>query len=269
MRCTPRPCAALAALALVASASVAIAPSHAHAQFVPGSTLVFSGVTDATDIGSPGVVLDFAKHVTANSSGNTGTFATLNRPRKGQKGNIAPIVVGSGPQSVRRFLTIGGFHFDLSFVPSGGYGQDECYVAPAVGQRCTPYQFPSFELSPFYLENAASGIPEAPFRAIIAFDVVGTVRGRGTTTDFFGTIATTFTGVSFQEALMGLEATGLEGVPFTGTFVAGRTATLTASGPASAGIASVSVTPEPSTIALLATGLVGVAAVARRRRRAD
>lgn len=263
MRRTSRPCAALAALAIVASASVAIAPSHAAAQIASGSTLVFSGVTDATDLGSPGVLLDFMKHVTADPSANTGTFATLNRPKKGQTGNIAPMVVGNGPQAVSKFLKIGGFHFDLSFVPSGAYGQDECYVDPAVGQRCTPFQLPSYELSPFYLENRASGIPQAPFTSIIAFDVVGTVRGRGTTTDFFGTIVTTFVGVSFQEALLGLEAFGLEGVPFTGTFVAGGPTTLAAS---SLAATSVSVAPEPSTVALMATGLVGVAALARRRR---
>jgi hypothetical protein len=95
------------------------------------------------------------------------------------------------------------------------------------------------------------------FTALVSFDVIGTVTTRGRTTPFSGTITSTFEGLSYQEALMGLEQNGLEDVPFTGTFVAGEAMAFAT--------ADVSVAPEPSTVVLLATGLAGVAAVARRR----
>ena len=209
-------------LAAFAVCAATLAPSPVSAQLEPGSVLVFSGTADVTDIGSPGVLLDFAKHITAQPTGNTGAFATLNgRGDGGATGNITAMVAGNGPQPIRRLLQIGGYTFDLAIVPSGVYGQDECYVEPALGQRCTPYQFPSFELSPFSLENVASGIADRPFSAVVSFQLSGTVTGRGTTSDFVGTITTTFAGVSFQEALAGLEQYGLRDVPFTGTFVVG------------------------------------------------
>jgi hypothetical protein len=212
--------AAVRLAALVACTARLATPTSA--QIAPGSTLVFSGTADVTDVGSPGVLLDFARHVTADPSANTGAFAVLNgRGDGGAKGNVAPMVAGNGPQPIRRLLQIGGYTFDLAVVPSGVYGQDECYVEPAVGQRCTPYQFPSFALSPFVLENVASGTPDRPFDALVSFRLTGTVTGHGTTSDFVGTITTTFPGVSFQEALAGLEQNGLRDVPFTGTFVAG------------------------------------------------
>jgi hypothetical protein len=199
-----------------------LAPTLASAQIAPGSTLVFSGTADVTDIGSAGVLLDFARHVTADPTANAGAFASLNsRGNTGARGNITAMVAGNGPQPIRRLLQIGGYTFDLVVVPSGVYGQDQCYVEPAVGQRCTPYQFPSYALSPFSLENVASGLPEAPFSALVSYQVVGTVTGHGDTSSFVGTISSTFTGVSFQEALAGLEQSGLREVPFTGTFVTG------------------------------------------------
>ena len=213
--------AAVRLAALIACAGT-LAAAPASAQIAPGSILVFSGTADVTDIGSPGVLLDFARHITADPSSNTGAFAVLNgRGNAGGKGNITQMVAGNGPQPIRRLLQIGGYTFDLAVVPSGVYGQDECYVEPAVGQRCTPYQFPSFALSPFALENVASGMADRPFDAVVSFQLSGTVTGHGATSAFVGTITTTFPGVSFQEALAGLEQSGLRDVPFTGTFVAG------------------------------------------------
>jgi hypothetical protein len=71
-------------------------------------------------------------------------------------------------------------------------------------------------------------------------------------------VVTEFAGVSYQQALMALEATGLAGLPFTATFTTGTRTVGSA----------ITVTPEPSTWALLAGGLAGVGVVARRRRRA-
>ena len=242
------PRAAFAALAAVATSLVPAAASPAAAQIAPGSTLVFTGMADATELGSAGVRLEFAEPVTIDPSANSGSFASLTEMLRGATGSLETLTVGAGPQSITDFLRVGPYSFDLAYVPSGPYGQDDCYVAPAVGQRCTPFQLPGFELSPFYLENVASGGSDALFTALVSFDVEGTVRGGGATSAFSGTISATFEGLSYQEALAGLEQDGLRGVPFTGTFVAHS-----------------SVVPEPSTIALVATGLAGIAGAAWRR----
>ncbi|HEY0970962.1 MAG TPA: PEP-CTERM sorting domain-containing protein [Gemmatimonadales bacterium] len=231
-----------------------------------GGTLVVSGVADATELGSPGVLLEFVRHVRVDPTANSGIFSHLNSSGgEGAAGSMETITVGVGPQSTHRVLHVGGYAFDLSFLPSGPYGQDECYVAPEVGQRCTPYQLPGDDLSPFYLENVAAAGSDAMFTAIVSFDMAGTVTGRGQTYDFSGTITATFEGVSFQEALMGLEQYGLRDVPFTGTFVLGagrRTVNATMLSSTNATVA-----PEPSTAILVAAGLAGIAGVARRRQR--
>ena len=254
--------AVLARAALPSSLLLALGTAPAAAQ-ATGGTLTFTGVADASELGSPGVLLEFGTHVRLDPAQNTGIFAHLNNNGgPSAAGSMETITVGNGPQPVSRALHIGGYSFDLSFLPSGSYGQDDCYVAPAVGQLCTPYQLPSNELSPFYLENVAAGGSDAMFTAIVSFDVAGTVTGRGATHQFTGTITTVFEGLSYQEALMGLEQHGLRDVPFTGTFVVGA-------GGVSAGTlssASVAVVPEPGTVALVGSGLAMLVGVARRRK---
>ena len=287
---SPRLRAAVVAV-LVACPAAAVLPTSAlGAQIAPGSTLVFTGVADATDIGTAGVMLDFDRRIDVDPGANTGTFASLNR-RNGANGQIDDIRVGNGPQSLDTFVRVGAYTFDLRVIPSGGYGQDDCYVWPELGQRCTPYQSVPGEpsnnvgLSPFFVENVASGDPNAELTALAAFNVLGTVSGPGrTTSDFFGTIAATFVGQSYQEVLYTLEQVGLQGVTFTGTFVTGKPPAV-ATGRAASGVMGPAlaravaetgpvavladtVVPEPSPVALLVTGL-GVLGVAARRRRAD
>lgn len=252
-----------------ATATLVLAAAAAEAQIAPGSQVVITGTADATDIGTAGVLLDFAKNASAAGAGNTGAFASLNRrDGKPTKVKLADVRVGTGPQVIRKFLEVGAYTFDLASLPSGPYGQDACYVYPEPGQRCTPYQsavgnpLPTDALSPFYLENSASGNPDAPFNSVASFTLFGTVTGPGhATSSFVGTISTAFTGLSYQEALGGLEQYGLTGVAFTGTFVTGPAFS------ASVAVAD-SVVPEPSTFVLLTVGLAGAAGVARRRRRA-
>jgi hypothetical protein len=250
---------------LYAAAAALLAAAPLGAQIAAGSRLSFTGTADATDVGTPGVLLDFDPRVVADAAGNTGSFASLNRDAgPGVSGAIADVRVGNGAQALPHFLVLGGYRFDLSFLPSGGRAQDECYVEPTAGQRCTPFQSvpgvwpPSGELSPFELANDESGDADAPLTSVAAFNVVGTVTGPGReTSSFFGTVASTFVGRSYQEVLYTLEQQGLTGVTFAGTFVVG--------GPVAG---ADTVVPEPSTYALVAAGLAGVAGAARRRRRA-
>ena len=87
-------------------------------------------------------MLDFTPQVVARTSGNTGTFASLNtRGGGGQTGTIAELRVGHGPEPIPNFLQIGGYAFTLASLPSGQFGQAACYTDEfAVGQTCTPYQ---------------------------------------------------------------------------------------------------------------------------------
>ena len=272
MRCSSLSSAAVAAFAL-AAASLA---TPAAAQIAPGSLFSFTGSADARDIGTPGVVLDFTPTVVASATGNTGTFASLNRSSGvGVSGSIADLLVGRGPQPIANFLVIGGYRFDLLSLPGGPFGQRECYTKKATfWQTCTPYQSalgapkPTDPLSPFYMVNVPSGIPEMPMVAVVSFNLIGTVTSAtGATSSFFGTISTTLPG-SYQEVLGGLEAAGaaeqsLPGIPFTGTFVVGGERAFLA-----AEFAEAEVVPEPATVALVAAGLAAVGAATRGRRRA-
>ena len=269
------------ALALTAAGAVATAP--AAAQVAPGSVLSFSGSADAQDLGTPGVFLDFQPTVTANARANTGSFAQFNRPAgPAATGAVAGLLVGAGPQVVPNFLTIGGYSFTVRMLPSGPFGQAECYVDPAPYQTCTPYQGelgnprPGIDaLSPFYMTNLPSVIPgSGPLMSFVAFNLVGTVTGPGNaTTSFFGTIATLLP-ASYQEVLGGLEAVSagggvFPGLPFYGTFVADSPLPPTSTALADAMLDEMTVTPEPGTVALVGAGLLGAAGLgglARRRR---
>lgn len=269
----------LSAAAAVFALAVTAAVTPVTAQIAAGSRLTFTGTADATDLGTPGVLLDFRPTVVAEAAGNTGTFASLNRRSGvGVTGSIADLIVGRGPQAISGFLRLGGYRFDLQGLPSGPFGQGQCYVAPVPGQTCTPYQSalgdprPTDPLSPFYLANVPSG-DQGGITAVVAFNLFGTVTGPGgATSTFFGTIASMFPGLSYQEVLGGLEGAGMEqqplpGITFTGTFFAGGRAFRADA--FDADLAEVAVTPEPGTVALVAAGLAGVAGLgglARRRR---
>ena len=269
------------ALALVALAAGSTA---AAAQIAPGSTLTFTGTADATDVGLGGVVLDFTKQVLAASSGNTGAFASLDRANgNGRRGKIADLRVGNGPEVIPSFLQFGGYKFTLLGLPSGRYGQDACYVDPAPGQTCTPYQSvqgnPAVNAgrSPFSVANAAIPNADGSLNSTAAFDLYGTVTGPGgATSRFTGTIAATFVGVPYQYALYTLEQQGLAGVTFTGMFTTGAVlagkhgnAPLADAALLDGAGVDATVAPEPTTFGLVAAGLVaaGLLGIAGGRRR--
>ena len=271
---------------VASTAAVAAALSTpAAAQRAPAGMLTFTGAANAQDVGLPGVVLDFQTPATVVRGRNTGSFGFLNGRVGATTGTFNSIRVGNGPQSVPAFLTLGGYTFDLAYVPSGPYGQADCYIAPAPGQRCTPFQSvrgdPSVNdgLSPFYLANLASTDPNNPINSTASFNFVGMVASpNGASSYFVGTITSFFSGASYQDVLGGLEQAGDANqallVPFTGTIVSGFDSQAAAARAAAAagdlGAAGVdpAVVPEQATCALVGAGLVGAAGAARRRRRA-
>lgn len=235
----------------LAVTALTLAATTAHAQ-VAGSQLNFSGTTDVVDVGAAGLVLTFTPGTLVSGDGNTGSFASFNAAATGVVGDIKTLTVGAGPQVTPAFLTLGGYTFTLRYLPSGTLGQAECYVEAADGQRCSPIQTPGTAISPINLVNGATGDADAPFYSSAWFHLMGTVTGPdgGVAHEFFGTIMTDFP-VSYQDALAGVEAYGFAGLPYRATFVVGT---------------EVTVTPEPSTYALTAAGLLGVVGAARRRR---
>ena len=257
-----------AALALSGFTALAFVSLPAAAQIAPGSTLTFTGTADATDIGLKGVMLDFSKRVTASASGNTGAFAWLNGPGTDATGKISGIRVGNGAEYINDFFQIGDYKFSLNGLPSGSYPQAPCYTDQfALGQTCTPFQSVqgvpdnNAGLSPFYVANVSMNA-DSSLNSTAAFDLFGTVTGpAGTVSSFSGTIASAFPGTPYQIVLYTLENYGLQGLDFTGTFTVGAGV-----GGGGIGGTDATVTPEPTTVALVVAGLLGVVGVSRRRR---
>jgi hypothetical protein len=155
-------------------------------------------------------VLTFNEGTLFADGDNTGSFAGLG----GLPGAIRTLNVGAGPQDTPAFLTIGGYTFNLQYLPSGTMGQAECYVAAAAGQRCSPIQTPGTVISPINLANAATGDPDSPFYSSAWFNLLGTVvgPGGGVAHEFFGTVMADFP-VSFQTRSPASRRTGLRGCP--------------------------------------------------------
>jgi hypothetical protein len=185
----------------------------------------------------------------------TGVFV----PLAGTIGSASDFTFATAPINqpilLANFLTFAAnplLRLDLTFINLGVFGQANCFAAPAAGQSCSP-SFPALVtpanpagVSPFNLSNITSTSSTLSFA--VAGNLVNTVTGEST--PFTGTFSTQFTGQNYQQILATWAAGGFATATYSGNFVTG-------SNPI----------PEPGTMLLLSSGLIGIAARIRGRRK--
>lgn len=174
--------------------------------------------------------------------------AGLDTSVTGAAGNITPGSVGTINDlpplgGIFGFMTFGALRFDL--YPVGGFGPgdpDSCAVNPAINDSC------SIPGSPFILTRTlnAAGTPGTSV----------TLLTQGTILDSDGKLSTwngAFTTQINNRLPASIQAAILAGQSITSTF---------------SGEFDVTPIPESSTLVLIGAGLIGLASIKRRRRRA-
>ena len=217
-------------------AALALTAGVAQAQLVG----TFNGAGSLSASGAPGigqpVTLTFNSPLIAVPV-NNGIFSPI---APGTTGTIQNITVGTGAFSVPNFIQIAGYTFSLDFVSPGTFSPALCFVAPAVGQTCTPPN------TPFDLANLSNG--KGGINASAGFSVSGTVTTPSSAMYAYdGTFTTQFTGMSYQQVEAAIDAGGTVPVSYSLNITA-------------------TTTPEPATFVLMGAGLLCLVGVIRVRR---
>jgi len=181
---------------------------------------------------------------TVSNSGNSGSFSGLNNTA-GTIMDLSSTTPGSSIPGFITFAAAPNIRLDLTSVDPGSFTSTDCFAAPAAGQTCTPgAPFP--QPNPFNLSNGSASLSVAS----ITFhgDVVNTVTGEKSS--FIGVFSSQFT-VPYQMLLSEITA----GRAISTSYSASITASPSPS------------VPEPATMILLGSGLIGVFVIGRKRAR--
>lgn len=231
-------------LCLLTTAFLAIGAGEARADPVTGIVQI-SGAVNVT-----GTTIDFLPPTGPPSGsftvtlGSTGTFLPLTNTT----GAILDVTGAAGPTNVPNFLTFAaapGLRLNLTFISPGVFSSAQCAAPPAPGQTCTPVG------SIYNLSNTSATSSTA------SVFVQGTfVSPTGETTPYQGVFTTQFSNMNYQQVLATITAGGTINASYSANF-------------SPTGAPTAAPVPEPMTMLLLGTGLAGVAAKVRRRRKAS
>jgi hypothetical protein len=233
----------LLAIAGVAGLSV-LCVSSASAAPITGTV----NISGSVDVG--GTFIDFQPPTgppggtfAVSNAGNSGSFAGLNNTA-GTILDLATTTPGSG--AVTGWITFAAapnIRLDLMSVDPGSFTTTDCLAAPAAGQTCTP-NLPGFpQPNPFNLSNGSASLSVAS----ITFHGTAVNTTTGETSNFIGVFSSQFT-VPYQTLLSDIAAGGSISTSYSASITA-------------------SAVPEPATMILLGSGLIGIFVLGRKRAR--
>lgn len=220
--------------ALALGTALAVGAATAEAQ--PIGTLNTAGSFRFTNMGGNLFINILPRaeadgQVVADPFAQTGDFESV----AGQVGRMRDFNPSVGANSVPNFLTVGPFIFDLGFVGPGTFGSGECGASAASGQTCT------------VAGTAINQVNLTANQSTFSFRFTGSAREgeMGATVPFRGLFTAQFNR-NFQDVNRLAREGGIE-TTFSAT---------------------ITTVPEPATVTLMGVGVLALAGVAARRRRA-